>query len=1381
MGNLNKLLIIIFLAFATSAEAYIEPRSGKPAEANNPSVTYRSDCTPATAQIDMDVNNVRARLLSGGDVWWDLDNGMYIVPKVPVGSELQEVSSIFAGAVWLGGLDPVGNLKIAAVQYRGNAATDFYTGPIDPVTGLTEKETCDNWDRFFRVYGDEIRDAASRWDVAQEGGLPFTEDQVADNVKYWPGKGNPYFLERYNFELPNTGQGLGSFWDENFDGSYNPLDGDIPIIEIRDCEPDNREEALELLPDEMTFWIYNDSGGPHTESNGDQIQMEVQVQAFAYATNDEINDMTFQRYKLINRANADIRDAYFAMWVDADLGCSEDDFIGCDIPRSLAYTYNQDAADGDSGTTCSTGATTYGTNIPIVGTDYFRGPLGPKRFALDENDERIIDPETGEFILTDIEIGEVGDTLVELGMSSFMYINRQGSGPTEAFTWDPNTAEQYYNYLRGFWADGRIVTEGGCGFTTGATEQVRYVMPGDPNNDDEWSFCSSCPGNGDRRTLQASGPFLLQPGAVNELIIGVVWVPDLDYPCPDLSKFQAADDLAQGLFDNCFNLLDGPDAPDVCPIELDREVILVLSNDTISSNNKFEAYSERDPLSPIELDGNYKFEGYQVYQLINAQISPSEYGDIDKARLVSVVDVNNGVTEIFNWTATSVPGIDEDIWTFEKKVEGTDTGVKNTFRITEDQFADGDRSLINHKKYYFSVVAYAHNEWKAFDPTPAQGEVFGQRTPYLEGRRNIEVYTVIPRPIVYQTLNAEYGDGAQITRISGVGNGGNFLSLEDGEDQKILDGTLNGELLYKEGAGPIEISIYNPLEVKDGTYTLRINGEHIDSGGLCELAPGATWELVSDDGFVVASSQSIDALNEQIIPQFGFSVSIGQVADAGSNVDETNGTLAASVQYADVDGPQWYTALADDGVGTQIFDGIPFLRPVLNYLRTGSMEADEALDPDGAFSSFGGGLWTPFFLSNGVGETPVPFSYYLSPASATHSFARIGNSLANLNNVDIVMTNDKSKWSRCMVVETNNRFFANNGLDPVAIAGDNNVDMYDLRQSPSVDQDGNPDGDGIGKSWFPGYAIDVETGKRLNIFFGENSYFDADYAADFPEFENLDNGDDMLFNPNDVIFPLEIGPEFFNRVPNEPDLLYAGGHHMIYVTRTEYDECEQYIEHFGGSTSNANLIKKGEVQRTVTWASIALNNPEMMLPYSEGYVPNELRFELRVLSPYSLEEEVGSLNAANTCLTVGELPEYRFTIEGREINDLTQEEYEGALENVNVVPNPYYGFSAYETSQFTTTVKITNLPGRADVTIYTMDGKFIKQFRRDEIDPFKDGANPGILQGQGIPDLEWDLKNFAGIPIASGVYLIHVAAPDLGEERTLKWFGVNRKFDPSGR
>lgn len=41
-----------------------------------------------------------------------------------------------------------------------------------------------------------------------------------------------------------------------------------------------------------------------------------------------------------------------------------------------------------------------------------------------------------------------------------------------------------------------------------------------------------------------------------------------------------------------------------------------------------------------------------------------------------------------------------------------------------------------------------------------------------------------------------------------------------------------------------------------------------------------------------------------------------------------------------------------------------------------------------------------------------------------------------------------------------------------------------------------------------------------------------------------------------------------------------------------------------------------------------------------------------------------------------------------------------------------------------------------------------------------------------------DLKNAKGIPIASGMYLIHIKSDE--GERILKWFGVTRPFDTNG-
>ena len=119
------------------------------------------------------------------------------------------------------------------------------------------------------------------------------------------------------------------------------------------------------------------------------------------------------------------------------------------------------------------------------------------------------------------------------------------------------------------------------------------------------------------------------------------------------------------------------------------------------------------------------------------------------------------------------------------------------------------------------------------------------------------------------------------------------------------------------------------------------------------------------------------------------------------------------------------------------------------------------------------------------------------------------------------------------------------------------------------------------------------------------------------------------------------------------------------------------------------------------------------------------------------------------------------------------------MDAINVVPNPYLAFSAYEEITTANVVKITNLPARCVVTIYSLDGQFIRQYNRDEVEFRTSGSNPGVSFSQISPAIEWDLENAAGIPISSGVYLIHVAAEGLGE-RVIKWFGVNREFDPTG-
>lgn len=1315
-----KLLVLFLFLGSLSAKAHINPKAKANREKEVKARSFVENCDNALAQTDMDINNVRARLTTGGDVWWDSNDGVYVVPKNAPGQP--PVSSIFAGAVWLGGVDPAGNLKVAAQTYGRNSGDfDYWPGPLNPETGKTTQEDCARWDKFFTVTGESIEAHLRNWELAKANGESYDPDDIPIDVKGWPARGNEFFFDVHQFELPNTSQGLAGFWDQDGDGLYNPELGDFPVIEIRGCLDKPQ------FPDEMTFWIYNDAGNIHAQSQGDPIQMEVQVQAFAYATNDEINDMTFQRYKLINRAVESIDSTFFAMWVDPDLGCFTDDYIGCDTSRSLAYVYNEDALDGQTGCACPGGVNTYCDEIPILGVDYFRGPLD-----------------------------EEGN---EIGMSSFTYYNNAGVGSPQQGTTDPENALEYYYYLSGRWKDGSPFTFGDDAYRDGMP--IEYAFTEAPDDPDGWSMCTAGLPFGDRRTIQASGPFRLDPGAVNELIVGAVWVADQSYPCPSLTKLLEADDIAQALFDNCFEITDGPDAPDVDFIELDREIIAIFTNDTISSNNAYEAYAQKGLQIPAgEEDSLYVFEGYKLYQLASADVTVADLDDPDKARIIYQVDINNGINRIFNWQTVDNP-TGEEYYVPELQVEGRDNGIQHTFRITEDQFAEGDRRLVNHRKYYFTAIAYAYNNYKEFDPK----DLVGQRRPYLEGRRNIgdgdnPYYTVLPRPTVDRNLNTVYGDGAVITRLDGEGNGGVFLDLTPEERERMIDGTFDGEITYRPGAGPIDVKIFNPLDVQDGEFELRFVDGNMNNS---VLDPGARWELrnLSDPSApVLTSEQSIERLNEQIIKEYGFSISLGQVDPVGSNplTEDNNGVIGYDQEYTGDTGLDWVNGVPDGYVG----GSIAFDQQAFDYVVNQLGELDVDIDPNQRLNNIGPGYFVPYYMANWrqYNELDDP---YVTPAwsnLAGSGTARTQGTLSNLPNVDIVLTPNKDLWSRCVVVETSNRFDQAFGVESV-----DGRSSFDLRAGANVtkfdnDGDGNPDIDdanpGEGMGWFPGYAVNVETGERLNIFFGENSIY---RGTGDPRF---DVGADMMYNPTSTIVNVDDGT-FQGRY-------FAGGHHFIYVANTPYDECESFRRAFAPSPT---FFTKLRDVLNISWAGILVPNEETpFLSYDEGLIPNEVVIKLRVNSPYQVSQTAGTGIHQN-------YPAYRFKVEGKAATNLAESQYNEALKAIKVVPNPYYGFSSYEVSQFTNVVKITNLPANCVVSIYSLDGKFIRRYNRDEIGMIPDGSNRAIDRQQISPALEWDLKNSKGIPIASGVYLIHVDAGSLGE-RTIKWFGINRKFDPSG-
>ena len=1181
---------------------------------------YQMNCAQATAQTELDINNVRATLLIGGDFGWDGNDAGYIVPKLEPGEP--EVSSLFAGAIWMGGIDPAGNLKLAAQQYgTGSGTSDYWPGPLTSI-GQTQAEACANWDRFFSVTSDDIELHLAQYQQAQQDSVDYDIDLLPTSIKEWPALGNEFFFEQSGFNLPSAEQGLAPFWDENWDGVYNPQFGDYPILDIRGC-------SSPVYADEMKFWIFNDAGNVHTESGGEALQMEVHAMSYAFDSADAINDMIFSQYKLIYRAAQSLNDTYLGIWLDPDLGCGEDDYVGCDTTRNMMYVYNSDAIDGSSGAACSSGVNTYADKVPYLGVDFFRGPLAPKKFG---PDGEIIEPDLGEF----------GDTIVELGMNSFIYYNR-GSNITDPVMSDPSTPNEYYNYLSGVWRNGQPMTIGGSGF--GGTEVTKFAFHDEPNDANGWSMCSENLPMDDRRTIQAAGPFRLDPGSVNELIIGIPWVPDVDYPCPDLNRLYAADDLAQSLYNSCFDMLDGPDAPDMKLIAQDQKVIGLLTNDPVTSNNSQGGYSELDPLSPWNLPYDqrvYEFEGYVVYQLVDGSTSQSELNDPEKARIVFQSDRKNEVTEIFNWEARKNPNTGPFdipyIFTPILMIEGENEGVRTSFEITKDLFLDAP--LINQETYYYMAIAYGYNEWLAFDPVSQ----VGQTRPFIASRRNIKRYNVTPQANANQ--NSNYGDGAIVTRLDGKGAGSNFLSISDEERDRILEaqeGTPSeylGTITYQEGRAPIEVKVVDPTNVVEGKYVLRFDqDENLESGN-------SAWELFDMESNQSIARASLQNRDEKAFLDLGFSITVGQTADAGDKTDDSNGAIGQTISYADSE-KSWFTSVPDNASS---LDALEFYD--LHFQPTAGGEQNNDLDPRQAFTNLGTGHFAPYTLMDWRKRPEL----YATPAwlTAQSAVVQVRNPLQNLNNVDIVFTNDKSKWSRCVVVETGNEYFTDAGFE--LDDGRRNFEVVDRLSVGKEDADGDgrpdPDGTGTGFAWFPGYVIDVETGTRLNIFFGENSAFGDNAFA--PGLLDAQNGSDMMFNPSSQT-ALAQDPN----VQIIPFNLILGGMHYIYVTRDPYDECEFIYE----KLTEALTFRRVDAVSLITWAGIGLGSADVpMLSYTEGLIPTETVLELRADNPYSSELGIND-NAS--------YPSYEFGFaEATTTSIFTVDRKNEQLDQIEVIPNP---------------------------------------------------------------------------------------------------------------
>ena len=1615
--------------------------------------TKAAACKRAQSTAELNINNVRALINGYGNMWYDGSVAQYHLPKN------SNTCPLFCAALWIGGTDVNDQLRIAALRF-GSEGDDYWPGPLKiNGTASIDLPVCNYYDKHYIISKTEVLAFMDHFDYS---GSTVTQksdpgEDLTEVILNWPASGDG------GEDLTNY---LAPFYDADNDGVYNPHAGDYPYYDfnndlcprtIKQRFPERANVSIPTMEteqnivtggilsdqvlkgDQTIWWVFNDMGNTHTESKGQPIGLEIRAQAFAFSTNDRINDMTFYSYEIINRSSYELRDTYFSQWVDPDLGYPSDDYIGCDVRRGLGYCYNGDGQDGP-------GSGSYSGIPPAVGIDFFQGPymdpdgkdnpkiniswiltygsdplkkllntykMKKKGTSIDSVDAqgRIIydtidisyhaddffalDPNSWYFVPGDV-IGNCaingvnfGNNIVDderFGMRRFVYYQNEISN-----TGEPRKASDYYYYLRGYWLDGQRMKFGGNGYTLGTSSlDCDFMFPGDsdpwhwgtdgqvpPVNPNDWTEVTS--GSdvtpGDRRFMQSAGPFTLKPGALNYITVGIPFAQATSGDnWSSVELLRQIDDVCQRLFENCFKVLDGPDAPTLTAQELSNEVILYLTYENPNSNNFGESYMETSPSIPntyTDEDGNshaydvfYRFEGYQIYQLKDANCSVADIDDPTKAALVAQCDIENYYDSIIdgeydvNENGDTVPRVNPSpslpigtlinyttdtrtgILAGTVKVQGANSGIQHVFRVTKDQFASGvNTNLVNNREYYFIAIAYAHNRYKEFSQTEAS-YLDGQKEPYLAGRKNEKGGSIMPITVIPHSpaaedggkvAQAEFGMSPRIIRMGGYGNGGNILRLSQAYIDTLMGdpaqgllpkapGRLTGRVLgsgvdkrtmsnpciianpmYEENYGPVNVRVIDPLKIREGRFNILFNNTDKDTTAV---NGNTRWCIVRDGGGHVDSSYAdghwtyrdtiwsdfeISRFNEQLFLDLGLAVTLVNPSAIASDFiyniynsyapfrggAATKGAVLGSEMTFANENAQWLSGVADNDsyfAYNWIRSGSQFAASTYanfqdSYNKYSLSEAyldedyfhgyyashgmsvslsTEPLDKEQAFEDVVYGLWGPYGLASTLPFHPgFNYSYYMAPDDTLNAVG--GSSLApgayknklertlmvntfnkavhfsllsNLPSVRIVFTADTSKWTRCPVIEQCDDYTQSEG----------NARRFSARRHASVNKEGKTCADlGIaadtadpsnpayvcenGMGWFPGYAINVTTGERLNIMFGEDSRYVQH------------NGADMMWNPDGTMIEgtgnYVIGGRHYIYVMNatrQPfyNLQYnngaGNGSEMVYYTTPSYDAGRWAISMLGSldrlmatsfydggyklrngltASSNDRFIPIRD-SISLLYASVGwVNMPLVASRYqftNPMDIPCDVTINIDVRTPYgNYMSPNRTTSASSTAVNKNhEMPVYQFVLAAEDAvreniataSNARQEYIDSLLGQINVVPNPYYSYSDYETaSQLETKVRIVNLPTGIEngvkqgctIRIYTVDGTLVRT-----LGPTAVTRDASI--GAENTTVDWDLHNQTGIPIAGGMYLIHVTVPGIGE-RVIKWFGTMRPVD----
>ena len=914
-----------------------------------------------------------------------------------------------------------------------------------------------------------------------------------------------------------------------------------------------------------------------------------------------------------------------------------------------------------------------------------------------------------------LDIDGDGDFSEYLPMTAFTYFGA-GSSISDPDLSSYNGSLQFYNLMEGYLPRPEYPVQ--IPWTDLSTGNVtNFALSGDPVSGSGWIDGVQLP-PGDRRLVMASGPYTINKGDTADVVLALAAGTGLD-AVSSVSVAKYVDTYAQYAYDQNFSLPSAPTAPSASGLEMDGNISLDWGSDAAAVT-----------ATEATVNAGFEFEGYNVYQL------PGAGSPLTEGVKVATYDKVNLIQNILDPSVDPLTGLVVNV----VKQTGSDGGVQRYFNTDYDEVRG--RPLSNGVEYYFAVTAYSYlpdNEGSPFktlesgesrvtvvphDPNPGYtaGDLFGSAvTVTHSGTANasVSVDVVAPDALTGDSYRVSFSEQAYYLDLDG-----NWHTTHpdsgSGKTTDLTGSSVSGVAETSYDVGTIDVVFNVDVQSPDYNYAegvLLVFPEGTVINNAYESSDGVTSMFSDNEAMFGASTPSA----------YGY-FSGGQVlyVNIDTPVDFPANPINVDYVIYDDGWATWWCADTSVGGGgnCETCESYGIGEDCNGEILSETINAEGTAEISTlAYYVQVEKHWNLHNTTDGVAllekQTFVGGSDIWDGASAENASALHHNTTA-AETVEGFTVNVEGGYAS-----------PNDAYDREAVgSGSYDIDSYLASGWAASAKAVDTWGSGITAvdylqrdvhCVFNGVYGDYETDAngvvyRPIVSGGSSAWIDGSRVGDFTLHPDSNNpGDGSPFRIN---IPFEVW-----------DMEDADGPRQIDITI--YDRIQSY-------DSGDTVYAFNPYNRMYTHF--------IMKPHAE--------------SEAALDEDALTWNVVwwHTDWVAGDTVKFKYAnpiqIGQDEFTWSTTKGSTGTSDdvaNVQVYPNPYYGFHELETSRNNKFVSFNHLPTTATIDIYTLGGTFVKSIEKTD---------------DGSQFARWDLRNQYGYPVASGLYIVRVSSG--GNEKILK-------------